>query len=80
MKMGRVHHTHVGGISEGEQVMMGMLTVANHPAVILFDFGASHTFINRDFVVKYEIPIRAVDNSFCIQSSGGRIITHEVVY
>jgi hypothetical protein len=35
-----------GTILEGELVMMGMFPVANHPAVMLFDSGASHTFIN----------------------------------
>jgi hypothetical protein len=30
--------------------------VANHPAVILCDSGASHTFISKKFVEKYCIP------------------------
>jgi hypothetical protein len=56
-KTGRVYHTEVEAILEGEPIMMGMFSVANHPALMLFDFGASHTFINRTFVVKHEIPI-----------------------
>jgi hypothetical protein len=32
---------------EGEPVMMGTFLVANYLAVILFDSGASHTFISR---------------------------------
>jgi hypothetical protein len=35
---------------EGEPVMMGMFLVANCPTVILFDSGASHTFISKNFV------------------------------
>jgi hypothetical protein len=38
---------------EGEPVMMGMFLVANHPAVILFDSGASHAFISKKFVEKH---------------------------
>jgi hypothetical protein len=34
---------------------MGTFLVANHPAVILFDSGASHTFISKKFVEKYYI-------------------------
>jgi hypothetical protein len=30
--------------------MMGTLLVANYPAVILFDSGASHTFISKTYV------------------------------
>ena len=51
-------------ILEGEPVMMGMFPVANHPAVILFNLGASHSFINRTFVVKHEIPIGATKEIF----------------
>jgi hypothetical protein len=35
---------------EGEPVMMGKFLVANYPTVILFDSGASHTFISKNFV------------------------------
>jgi hypothetical protein len=45
--------------------MMGMFLVANHSAVILFDSGASHTFISKKFVEKYCIP--------CIESREGFI-------
>ena len=47
-KLGRVHYTQVKVILEGEPVMMGLFSVADQHAVILFDSGASHTFINRD--------------------------------
>ena len=60
--------------------MMGMFPVANHPTVILFDSGASHSFINRTFVVKHEISIGATKESFFIQSLRGRLCTKEMVY
>jgi hypothetical protein len=49
-KTGRIYYTQVATTPEGEPVMMGMFLVANHPAVILFDSGASHTFISKKFV------------------------------
>ena len=60
--------------------MMGKFPVATHPAVLLFDSGASHTFINRTFVVKHQIPIGETKEKFYIQSPGGRMCTQEVVY
>jgi hypothetical protein len=30
--------------------MMGTFLLANHPTVILFDSGASHTFISKKFM------------------------------
>ena len=60
--------------------MMGMFPVANHPAVMLFDSGASHTFINRTFVIKHEILVGEIKENFYIQSPGGRLCTKEMVY
>jgi hypothetical protein len=77
--MGQVNLTHTHGISEGAPIMMSVFYVANHPAVTLFDLGASHTFINRDFVVKYQLPIEEGKYTFCIQSPGGHIYTKEMV-
>jgi hypothetical protein len=60
--------------------MMGMFPVSNHPVVILFDSAASHTFINRTFVKKHEIPIGEIKENFFIQSPGGRLCTKEMVH
>ena len=60
--------------------MMGMFPVANHPTVMLFDLGASHSFINRTFVVKHEISIGATKENFFIQSPEGHLCTKEMVY
>jgi hypothetical protein len=59
--------------------MMGMFPVANHLAVLLFDSGASHTFINRTFVTKHDIPIMGTQENFFIQSPGGQLCTKEMV-
>ncbi|MGZ7911608.1 aspartyl protease family protein, partial [Haemophilus sp. SZY H56] len=59
--------------------MIGRFPVANHPAVVLFDSGASHSFISRTFVIKHKLPMGELTESFCILSPGGRINTKEVV-
>jgi hypothetical protein len=65
---------------EGELVMMGTFLVANYPAVILFDSGASHTFISKNFVEKHCIPCTESREGFIIHSPGGRIFTKEVAF
>jgi hypothetical protein len=65
-KIGRVFYTQASAILEGEPVMMGMFPIANHTAVLLFDSGASHTFINRTFVAKHYIPIMGTQDDFFI--------------
>jgi hypothetical protein len=66
-------------IPEGEPIIMGMFPIANHSAVLLFDSGASHIFINRTFVTKHDIPIMGTKEDFFIQSPEGRLCTKEMV-
>jgi hypothetical protein len=42
----RVHHTTVDDIPEGEPMTVGMFSINNHPAVVLFDSGSSHSFVS----------------------------------
>jgi hypothetical protein len=60
--------------------MMGTFLVANYPAVILFDSGASHTFISKNFVEKHCIPCTESREGYIIHSPGGRIFTKEVAF
>jgi hypothetical protein len=41
VKTGRVNHTTAEDIPEGEQVLVGTFSLNGHPAIILFDSGAS---------------------------------------
>ena len=79
-KTRRIYYTQVATTPEGEPVMMGTFLVANHPSVILFDSGASHTFISKKFVEKYCIPCTESREGFIIHSPGGQIFTKEVAF
>jgi hypothetical protein len=61
-------------------VMMGTFLVANHPIVILFYSGASHTFISKTFVEKHCIHCTESREGFVMHSPGGRIFTKEVAF
>jgi hypothetical protein len=52
-KTGRVHYMNVEEIPEGEPILAGMFSLNHHPATVLFDSGASHTFISKGFVEKH---------------------------
>jgi hypothetical protein len=45
----RVHHTTVDEILEGEPVTAGKFPVNQHPAVVLFNSGSSHSFMSQAF-------------------------------
>jgi hypothetical protein len=79
-KTGRIYYTQVATTPEGEPVMLGTFLMANHPAIILFDSGASHTFISKKFVEQYCIPYHESREGFIIHSPGGQIFTKEVAY
>jgi hypothetical protein len=79
-KTGRIYYTQVATTPKGEPVMMGIFLVANHPAIILFDSGASHTFISKRFVEQHCIPYHESREGFKIHSPGGQIFTKEVAY
>jgi hypothetical protein len=79
-KTGQIYYTQVATTPEGEPVMMGMFLVANHPAIILFDSGASHTFTRKKFVEKHCIPYTESREGFTIHLPGGQIFTKEVAY
>jgi hypothetical protein len=69
-KTRRVYYTKVATTSEGEPVMMGTFFIANHPVVIRFDSGASHTLMSKTFVEKYCIHSIESKEGFVIQSPG----------
>jgi hypothetical protein len=79
-KTGRVYYTQVATTPEGEPVMMGTFLVANYPAIILFDSGASHTFISKRFVEQHSISYHESREGFKIHSPGGQIFTKEVAF
>jgi hypothetical protein len=78
-KIGRIYYTQVATTPEGEPIMMGAFLVANYPSV-LFDSGASHTFISKHFVEKHCIPCTESREGFIIHSPGGHIFTKEVAF
>jgi hypothetical protein len=79
-KTGQIYYTQMATTPEGQPVMMGTFLMANHPAIILFDSGASHTFISKNFMEKNCIPCTESREGFIIHSPGGQIFTKEVVF
>jgi len=50
---GRVNHVKLETAEEAPNVVVGTFLVNSCPATILFDTGASHTFISAQFVEKH---------------------------
>jgi hypothetical protein len=78
-KTRRVYYTQVATTPDGEPMMMGTFSVANHTVVILFYFGASHTFMRKTFVEKHCIPSVESKEGLVIQSPGVQNFIKEVL-
>jgi hypothetical protein len=57
-------------------VVLGEFLVQSSLATILFDFGASHSFISSYFVETHDIPTVALKKPLLTKSPGGHIPCH----
>jgi hypothetical protein len=55
-----------------------MFFVSSHPATVLFDSGASHSFIESSFVVKHHLPITIMKHTMLVSSLGGEMRTKHI--
>jgi hypothetical protein len=51
------------------------ITSSSHPASILFDSRASHSFITSSFVAKHNLPIANMKHTILVSSVGGEMRT-----
>ena len=56
-----MNYTDVEEIPIGEVVTTGMFLVNKHPTIVLFDSGASHSFMSQTFTSKHDQKIIEVD-------------------
>jgi predicted aspartyl protease len=78
-KTDRVNYTTVEDIPEGEQVLTGTFSLNEHPAIVLFDSGASHDFISRACTQKSQMATEYLPTTYMISTPGGKIFTRQVV-
>jgi hypothetical protein len=70
--------TTLADIPEGAPVLTGIFSVLNFPAVILFDSGASHSFISAKFSAKCQLPFHHTNGGITISTPGGRVATYQI--
>jgi hypothetical protein len=78
VRHGRLDFTILADIPEGAPVMTGIFSVLNYPAVILFDSGASHSFINTKFSTKCQIPFHHTSGAIMIATPEGKVATYQL--
>jgi hypothetical protein len=68
-----VNHVAVEDAQAALDVIIGMILVNSNNAIVLFDSGASHSFIATTFVQKYNLPLSMQKNQMIVSSSRGDI-------
>ena len=67
-------------IPAGEVVIVGMFLMNQYPTIVLFDLGASHSFMSQTFASKHNQKIVEVDmGSYSISSARATISTNQIV-
>ena len=75
-----MHYTAIKEVPTGEVVTVGMFLVNKHPAIVLFDSRASHSFMSQTFASKHDQKIIEVDKGgYSISSAGATISTNQIV-
>jgi hypothetical protein len=52
-------------------VIVGMILVNDNGAIVLFDSGASHSFVVANFVQKHNLPLSMLKNRMIVSFPGG---------
>jgi hypothetical protein len=77
---GKVNHVTTEEAQQAQDVVLGTFLASSHPAIFLFDSGASHSFISSLFVVKHQLPITTLKQTMLVSSPGGEMRTKHICH
>jgi hypothetical protein len=75
---GKVNHMTSDETQQAQDVVLGMFLASSHPVTVLFDSGASHSFITSSFVAKHNLPIANMKHTMLVSSPGGEMRTKHI--
>jgi hypothetical protein len=66
----RVNHVAVEDAQVALDIINGMILVNDNGAIVLFDYGASHSFVAANFMQKHNQPLSMLKNRMIFSSPG----------
>lgn len=64
----RVYNLAGKSVDEFDTVVTGNLLVSSYPAFVLFDPGATHSFVSSNFVRKHSIPHSTLEETLRVET------------
>jgi hypothetical protein len=80
VRQGKLNFTAMSDIPEGASVLSGTFSINNTPVKILFDSGATHSFISENLLDKLGLKGMQTKLAYKITTSGGNITSHLVTF
>jgi hypothetical protein len=79
IRQGRINFTTLAELPDGAPVMSGTFSIHHKPVVILFDSGATHSFISNNCGTRIGLDLCPTQGSYMISSPGGKITSNQMV-
>jgi hypothetical protein len=76
VKQGKLKFTILVDVPEGAAVLTGTFSIRDYPVQIVFDFGATHSFISESLLSKLGLHSWHTKDSFVIATAGERILSN----
>jgi hypothetical protein len=80
VRQGKLNFTAMSDILEGASVLTGTFSINNTPIKILFDSGATHSFISENLLGKLGLKGMQTKSAYKITTPGGNISSHLVTF
>ena len=72
-----MNHVNVEEVEEQLDAVIGKFLVKSFTALVLFDTGASHSYISRGFVDKYKLPTKVLKTPMLVSSPGAEYMASQ---
>jgi hypothetical protein len=79
VRQGRVNFTTLAELSEGAPIMTGTFSINYKPVIIIFDSGATHSFISDKCVARVGLDYYQTKDSYVISTPRGKIGSNQLV-
>jgi hypothetical protein len=78
VRQGRVNFTTLSELPEGAPIMMGTFSINHQLMIILFDSGATHSFISSKCGTKVGLDFYPTKGAYMIATPGGKIASNKI--